>query len=89
MEVSPYGSLRNLWAWSTRRTLQRLECNAKNRHLSDSNTRGQSPTAVLVAGDPVNHSGKVTSRHGSYEGNICRSLEGGLSKLKELRENIH
>jgi len=33
---------------------------AKKRHLSDSNTRGQRPTAV-IAGDPVNHSGKVTS----------------------------
>jgi hypothetical protein len=35
----------------------------KKRHLSDSNTRGQSPTAYMstnVAGDPVNHSGKVT-----------------------------
>jgi hypothetical protein len=34
----------------------------KIRHLCDSNTRGQSPTAhkCLVAGDPVNHSGKVT-----------------------------
>ena len=33
----------------------------KKRHLSDSNTRGQSPTALLlIAGDPVNHSGKVT-----------------------------
>ena len=35
----------------------------KYRHLSDSNTRGQRPTANLllkVAGDPVNHSGKVT-----------------------------
>ena len=33
----------------------------KERHLSDSNTRGQRPTAYLkVAGDPVNHSGKVT-----------------------------
>ena len=34
----------------------------KQRHLSDSNTRGQRPTAILlnVAGDPVNHSGKVT-----------------------------
>ena len=38
----------------------RLEYDAKKRHLSDSNTRGQSPTAVLIAGDPVNHSGKVT-----------------------------
>jgi len=35
----------------------------KSRHLSDSNTRGQSPTAWLLAGDPVNHSGKVTCRH--------------------------
>ena len=34
----------------------------KKRHLSDSNTRGQRPTALLymIAGDPVNHSGKVT-----------------------------
>ena len=35
----------------------------KKRHLSDSNTRGQRPTTILllnVAGDPVNHSGKVT-----------------------------
>jgi hypothetical protein len=33
----------------------------KKRHLCDSNTRGQSPTAgCLIAGDPVNHSGKVT-----------------------------
>ena len=32
----------------------------KKRHLSDSNTRGQRPTALLLAGDPVNHSGKVT-----------------------------
>ena len=41
----------------------------KDRHLSDSNTRGQRPTANLlnVAGDPVNHSGKVThSSHASY-----------------------
>ena len=35
---------------------------AKSRHLSDSNTRVQSTTAgsYRVAGDPVNHSGKVT-----------------------------
>ncbi|KAF8559835.1 hypothetical protein OG21DRAFT_492360 [Imleria badia] len=38
-----------------------LKVMQKKRHLSDSNTRGQSPTAVLIAGDPVNHSGKVTS----------------------------
>ena len=41
---------------------QGKENSKKERHLSDSNTRGQRPTARLqVAGDPVNHSGKVTS----------------------------
>ena len=63
---------------------RRFESDTKKRHLSDSNTRGQSPTAVLIAGDPVNHSGKVTSCV-----LIQRSCRSWLSGSVELNDSFH
>ena len=52
------GDLREMKPRAERTVIER----SKKRRLSDSNTRGHSPTAIAIriAGDPVNHSGKAT-----------------------------